>query len=135
MVPNEPLLAALGEAVRAAGITLTAPDSVRGFAAGDGGVEIALGAGGARRAQLLVAADGVRSRLRGLAGIRTVSWTYPQTAIVATVRHERPHHGVAVEHFLPAGPFAILPLKGNRSSLVWTERKPEAETLLKSDDF
>ena len=72
---------------------------------------------------LLVAADGIRSRLRALAGIKTVTWTYPQTAIVATVRHERPHNGVAVEHFLPGGPFAILPLKGNRSSLVWTERE------------
>ena len=56
-----------------------------------------------------------------------MTWTYPQSAIVATVRHERPHHGVAVEHFLPGGPFAILPLKGNRSSLVWTERKDDAE--------
>ncbi len=76
--------------------------------------------------KLLVAADGIRSRLRSLAGIKTVTWTYPQTAIVANVRHERPHNGVAVEHFLPGGPFAILPLKGNRSSLVWTERKDDA---------
>ena len=78
------------------------------------------------RRALLVAADGIRSRLRALAGIKTVTWSYPQTAIVATVRHERPHNGVAVEHFLPGGPFAILPLKGNRSSLVWTERKDDA---------
>ena len=86
-------------------------------------------------AALLVAADGIRSKLRALAGIKTVTWSYPQTAMVATVRHERPHGGIAVEHFLPGGPFAILPLKGNRSSLVWTERKSEAEKLMASDDF
>ncbi|MGH7044754.1 MAG: FAD-dependent monooxygenase, partial [Stellaceae bacterium] len=59
---------------------------------------------------------------RRAAGIRTLEWRYPQTAIVTTVRHERPHLGIAVEHFLPAGPFAILPMTGNRSSIVWTER-------------
>ena len=98
-------------------------------------MEIGLGSGEARRASLLVAADGIRSRLRALAGIKTVTWSYPQTAIVANVRHERPHNGVAVEHFLPGGPFAILPLKGNRSSLVWTERNDDAERLIASDDF
>ena len=91
-------------------------------------MEIGLGVGETRNAALLVAADGIRSKLRALAGIKTVTWSYPQTAIVATVRHERPHNGVAVEHFLPGGPFAILPLKGNRSSLVWTERTADAET-------
>lgn len=134
MVPNEPLLAALRAAAIEAGITLTAPDSVASFAA-DGHVEIGLASGESREAALLVAADGIRSRLRSLAGIKTVSWRYPQTALVATVKHERPHEGVAVEHFLPSGPFAILPLTGNRSSLVWTERAAEAEKLMKSDDF
>jgi 2-octaprenyl-6-methoxyphenol hydroxylase len=134
MVPNEPLLAALRDAAVEAGIVLTAPDSVERFAA-DGSVEIALASGATRQASLLVAADGVRSRLRALAGIKTVTWRYPQTALVATVAHERSHNGVAVEHFLPSGPFAILPLKGNRSSLVWTERAAEAEKLMKSDDF
>jgi 2-octaprenyl-6-methoxyphenol hydroxylase len=134
MVPNEPLLAALRSAALDAGITLTAPDSVASFAA-DGHVEIGLVSGESRDAALLVAADGIRSRLRSLAGVKTVSWRYPQTALVATVKHERPHEGVAVEHFLPSGPFAILPLSGNRSSLVWTERTAEAEKLVKSDDF
>jgi 2-octaprenyl-6-methoxyphenol hydroxylase len=135
MVPNGPLLAALREAAETAGIALTAPGSVTGFAASDGHVAVALGSGDERRPKLLVAADGIRSRLRALAGIRTVEWSYPQTAIVANVRHERPHEGVAVEHFLPGGPFAILPLKGNRSSLVWTERSDDARKLLASDDF
>ena len=64
-----------------------------------------------------------------------MTWAYPQTALVATVKHERPHGSVAVEHFLPSGPFAILPLTDNRSSLVWTEREAEAAKLMKSDDF
>ncbi len=134
MVPNEPLLAALRAGLSDAGIIFTAPDSVERFAA-DGRVDVGLSSGGTRRASLLVAADGIRSRLRSLAGIKTVTWSYPQTALVATVKHERPHEGVAVEHFLPAGPFAILPLKGNRSSLVWTERKEDAQKLIASDDF
>jgi 2-octaprenyl-6-methoxyphenol hydroxylase len=134
MVANEPLAAALRDAALAEGVVLTAPGSVKSFSA-NGRMEIALGSGATRRASLLVAADGIRSKLRAQAGIKSVTWSYPQTAIVATVSHERPHNGVAVEHFLPGGPFAILPLKGNRSSLVWTERKEDAERLIKSDDF
>ena len=60
---------------------------------------------------------------------------YEQSGIVVTVAHERPHNGRAEEHFLPAGPFAILPLKGNRSSLVWTERTKDADSLIASDDL
>jgi 2-octaprenyl-6-methoxyphenol hydroxylase len=135
MVPNQALGQALAEAAEAAGIRMTAPDTVESFVASEGAVDVRLGSGGTRRASLLVAADGLRSKLRALAGIKTVTWSYPQTAIVTTVRHERPHEGIAVEHFLPGGPFAILPLKGNRSSLVWTEKKDDAEKLLRSDDF
>jgi 2-octaprenyl-6-methoxyphenol hydroxylase len=87
-------------------------------------------AGGERiRARLIAAADGHASPLRRAAGISTVEWRYPQTSITTTVRHERPHGGVAVEHFLPAGPFAILPMTHNRSSVVWTERSEFAARL------
>ncbi len=86
------------------------------------------------RAELIAAADGKNSPLREAAGIRTVSWSYPQIGIVDTVRHAKPHHGVAVEHFLPAGPFAILPMTENRSSIVWTERADLAPKLLALDD-
>jgi 2-octaprenyl-6-methoxyphenol hydroxylase len=134
MVANEPLLATLRDAALAAGVRLTAPDSVERFHA-NGRMEIGLKSGSERKASLLVAADGIRSRLRALAGIKTVTWSYPQSAIVTNVKHERPHDGVAVEHFLPGGPFAILPLKDNRSSLVWTERKDDAERLMAMDDF
>jgi 2-octaprenyl-6-methoxyphenol hydroxylase len=89
------------------------------------------------RARLLIAADGARSRLRTFAEIGTVGWDYGQSAIVATIAHERDHGGRAEQHFLPAGPFAILPLRGRRSSIVWSEETAEAETLvaLAPDDF
>jgi len=135
MVANNSLLPALGEAAREAGVRLTHGDAVETFAAGSAAVTVGLRSGGMRGPKLLVAADGIRSRLRSLAGIKTVTWRYGQTAIVATVRHERAHEGAAIEHFLPGGPFAILPLKGNRSSLVWTERKDDADRLLATDDF
>ncbi len=89
--------------------------------------------GGRISARLLVAADGVRSKLREAAGIRTLEWRYRQSGIVVTVAHERDHQGVAEEHFLPAGPFAILPLKGNRASLVWTESSENAQRLVEAD--
>ena len=85
-------------------------------------------------ARLVVAADGQESRLRRAAGIGTLEWRYRQTGIVTTVRHEHPHYGIAVEHFLPAGPFAILPMTGNRSSIVWTERAELAARLLTLPD-
>jgi 2-octaprenyl-6-methoxyphenol hydroxylase len=70
-------------------------------------------------------------------GIRVTSWSYEQTGIVATITHERPHHGIAHELFLPSGPFAILPLVGNRSSIVWTERTAAASAFLRlsNEDF
>lgn len=80
-------------------------------------------------ASLVVACDGRESPLRAMAGIRRISWDYPQNGLVCAVGHEKPHHGVAHELFLPAGPFAILPLTGNRSSLVWTERRATAERI------
>jgi 2-octaprenyl-6-methoxyphenol hydroxylase len=79
--------------------------------------------------RLVAAADGQKSPLRRNAGIGAVEWRYRQTGIVTTVRHERPHDGIAVEHFLPAGPFAILPMSANRSSIVWTERVELAARL------
>jgi 2-octaprenyl-6-methoxyphenol hydroxylase len=85
-------------------------------------------------ARLLVAADGARSTIRQAAGIATHGWEYGQSAIVTTVGHERDHNGRAEEHFLPAGPFAILPLKGRRSSIVWTEQTSEAERIVALPD-
>ena len=76
----------------------------------------------------------LRSALRSAAGIKTIGWRYPQLGITTTVAHERDHGGRAVQHFLPAGPFAILPLTGRRSSLVWTEEKAAGEAIMARDD-
>ncbi len=133
MVPNATLAPALRAAAEAAGVVFRAGDSVRDFTVGAGGVAAVLASGTTIAARLLVAADGVRSRLRDLAGIRATTADYGQSGIVVTVRHERPHHGRAEEHFLPPGPFAILPLRDNRASLVWTEPTTAAERLLKAD--
>ena len=135
MVANRDLVGALRDKALECGVELVNGDRVAGFELGDAGMRIDLASGAVRNARLLVAADGVRSALRELAGIRTIHWPYDQMGIVVTVRHEREHGGRAEEHFLPAGPFAILPLKGNRSSLVWTERTADAKRLLAMDDF
>lgn len=73
------------------------------------------------RARLLIGAEGKNSPLREMAGIRSTGWSYHETAIVCTIAHEKPHGGLAQERFLPAGPFAVLPMTHSRSSLVWVE--------------
>jgi len=85
-------------------------------------------------AKLAVAADGRASPLREAAGIGALQWGYAQTAIVCTVAHPVPHRNVAHERFLPVGPFALLPLPGDLSSVVWTERSEVAPTMLALDD-
>lgn len=130
MVMNEAMVRALDAAARAVGATIVGGETVADFTTGPAAVAVVLGSGREIRARLLVAADGVRSRLREFAGIRTASWSYGQSGIVATVAHERPHGGRAEEHFLPGGPFAILPLTGNRSSLVWTEEDATAARVI-----
>lgn len=93
-------------------------------------VSAVLGGGGRVEAALAVAADGRNSLLRRSAGIRTVEWSYHQTAMTFVVHHEKPHLGIAVEHFFPSGPFAILPMTGDRSSIVWSERSTLVPYLL-----
>jgi 2-octaprenyl-6-methoxyphenol hydroxylase len=135
MVENRDLTAALLAKARAEGVDLRAT-AVAGCDVGRDHVEARLADGAHFDARLIVAADGARSSLRERAGISMVGWSYGQTAIVTTVAHERDHHGRADEHFLPAGPFAVLPLKDNRSSIVWTEESAEAERIIAlSDDL
>lgn len=85
-------------------------------------------------ASLVVAADGARSAIRDAAGIKTVSWPYDQMGIVTVVAHERPHGGRAIQHFLPSGPFAILPLPGDRSCITWSETTGNAQKIMALDD-
>ena len=85
------------------------------------------------KTRLLVGADGRKSATRRLSGIQTKEWSYNQHAIVCTVRHELPHRSIAHEHFLPSGPFAILPMLENRSSIVWTELSSLASHIMQLD--
>lgn len=136
MVENRRLIDALVVRAEAEGIDLRAT-TVSSYDARAEGIDVTLGDGSVIAASLLVAADGAKSKLRERAGIATHGWAYDQSGIVVTVGHERDHEGRAEEHFLPAGPFAILPLSGKRSSLVWTERRAEAARIiaLSDDEF
>jgi len=133
MVENRDLIDALVRGAETSGIDLR-PTAVTAYDSRPDGIAVTLGDGSVIDAGLLVAADGARSKLRERAGIATHGWDYDQSGIVVTVGHERDHHGRAEEHFLPAGPFAILPLTGQRSSLVWAERRAEAARIVALDE-
>ncbi len=135
MVPNVAMVGALRKVCEALGIPVRHGTTASNFANEGAAMRVTRSDGEVIRTRLIVACDGVRSKLRDMAGIKTVRWEYGQSGIVTTVEHERPHLGTAEEHFLPAGPFATLPLKGNRSSLVWTERTEDANRLVASDDL
>jgi 2-octaprenyl-6-methoxyphenol hydroxylase len=134
IVENERLRQALVAAAAARpAIALMGCSPIDSFAADPHGVSIRL-ANATLRAPLLVGADGRASRLRDDAGIKILRWSYPQTGIVTTVGHSKPHHGRALQHFLPSGPFAILPLTHNRSCITWTEASAGAQELLALED-
>lgn len=128
MMPNRVLTRVLLDAVGTR-VDFVAPVEVTGYSAGPAHATLSLRDGRALEAPVIVAADGAMSALRGMAGIGVVAHDYHQAGIVTTIAHELPHDGVAYEHFRPAGPFASLPLPGNRSSLVWTESTAEAARL------
>jgi 2-octaprenyl-6-methoxyphenol hydroxylase len=96
---------------------------------GPAGISVTLASGETLQARLLVGADGRRSGTAARAGIRRTGWGYGQTALVCAIAHEKPHHGVAHQLFMPPGPLAILPLPGNRSSIVWSETEAQARAI------
>jgi 2-octaprenyl-6-methoxyphenol hydroxylase len=135
IVENRLLRGALQERAEALpSLTLHAPSAVEDVAFEDAQARLTLSDGSRLAASLIVGADGRHSPMREAAGIKTWGRSYRQIAIVCVVRHEKPHNGVAVEHFRTAGPFAILPMQGNRSSIVWTEEEHDAPALLALDD-
>ena len=85
-------------------------------------------------ARLVIGADGRQSQTAQRAGIKRTGWHYGQTSLVCALSHDIPHQGIACQYFMPPGPLAILPLKGNRSSIVWTESNPNAATIMTMDD-
>lgn len=103
--------------------------TVTGQAIDLAGAVLSLSSGKTLRTRLVIGADGRRSGTAARAGINRVGWDYGQTALVCALAHELPHHGVAHQFFMPPGPLAILPLRGNRSSIVWSESTGEAARI------
>ncbi len=120
------LLAALAEAPR---VTHLPGLSVSGHVGDTAGVSVTLSDGQTLTAALLVGCDGGTSPTAQRAGIRRQGWRYGQTALVCAIAHEKPHSGCAHQYFMPPGPLAILPLTGNRSSIVWTETDAAAAAI------
>lgn len=131
MLENRHIRAGLQAALDACPtVTLHAPDRIEASERGKARVTVRLRSGKRLAAPLIVSAEGRASPLREAAGIPVYDWRYDQIGIVVTAEHARPHGNIAHERFLAGGPFAILPLTGNRSSIVWTERTATAQAIL-----
>ena len=127
MVQDRHLRRALLQAMEATvGVTHLAGETVTAQDATPGGVTVSLASGKALTGAVLVGADGRGSGTASRAGITRTGWDYGQTALVCAITHEKPHHGIAHQFFMPPGPLAILPLPGNVSSIVWSERTETA---------
>lgn len=135
IVVNDDLKAALLERIAAQpSVTFAGPGIVTGLAVGPAVAELALADGRRLAGSLVIGADGRESAVRSLAGLRATRLPYRQSSIVDTIGHDLPHRGIAHERFLPGGPLALLPLPGDRSALVWTERTAVAERIARLDD-
>lgn len=128
------LYRALLAGMEAAAVTHLPGVAVTGQTPDISGVTVGLSDGRQMRAQLLVGADGRGSGVADRAGIARRGWDYGQTALVAAIDHELPHEGIAHQYFMATGPLAILPLPGNRSSIVWSETRANAQAIAALDD-
>ena len=130
MVQDRHLRRALLDVMEAeTSITHMAGQTVIGQTPDAGGVTVTLASGKTLRARALIGCDGRASGTATRAGIKRNGWGYGQTALVCAIEHEKPHNGIAHQFFMPSGPLAILPLTGNRSSIVWSESKDTAEAF------
>ncbi|WP_104072790.1 UbiH/UbiF/VisC/COQ6 family ubiquinone biosynthesis hydroxylase [Albidovulum inexpectatum] len=135
MVEDRHLYAAFLQAMRECpNLTLVSGAEVVGQATDGTGVMVTLSDGRNLKGRVLAGCDGRRSGTARRAGIGRTGWSYGQTAIVCALAHEHPHHGIAYQHFLPSGPLAILPLTGNRSAIVWSEREAAARAAMALSD-
>lgn len=131
VVPSRALHAALFESLgQDPNITWIAPAEATGLRQETGRITTQMSDGVSLSSALLVAAEGRQSQLRDAAGIKTTGWDYHQRGIIATVAFSEPHYGVAIQHFLPGGPFAILPLKDQRACITWSCEETEARRYL-----
>ena len=134
MIEDRHLRPALLAAVSEAGIMELNGTSVVDQSHDANGMTVALSDGSSLRTRLLIGCDGKTSSVAERAGIKRTGWQYNQTALVCAIEHERPHNGTAHQFFMPAGPLAILPIVGNRSSIVWTEETTRATQIQSLDD-
>jgi 2-octaprenyl-6-methoxyphenol hydroxylase len=135
MVPAAVLSAALFNSIKdEPSVTWIAPAEAESLTLGEHAAEVVFRDGSLISASLVVAADGKTSKLRDAAGIKALRRSYDQTGIVTTVKFSEPHTGVAIQHFLPGGPFAILPLKGDRACITWSSEREEAARVMGLDD-
>ncbi|SHF04116.1 2-octaprenyl-6-methoxyphenol hydroxylase [Loktanella atrilutea] len=135
LIEDRHLRAALLDAIAGSDrITHLTGRSVTAQAVTGGGVTVTLDDCETRTARLLVGCDGRGSGVARRAGISRTGWDYDQIALVCAVEHDMPHDGVAHQFFMPGGPLAILPLTGNRSSVVWSEQADRARAMIAMDD-
>jgi 2-octaprenyl-6-methoxyphenol hydroxylase len=134
MLEDRHLRRALMAAMEAETLILHRPATTVVAQSTEGAARVTLASGEVLTGRVLIGADGRRSGTAARAGIRRTGWDYGQTALVAAIAHERPHEGIAHQFFMPPGPLAILPLPGNRSSIVWSERHADAKRLMAADD-
>ena len=134
LVEDRHLRAAFLDALATRGIGHLAGETVVSQSVTPHGISVTLASGRGLTAAVLIGADGRSSGTATRAGIKRIGWGYDQTAIVCAVEHDLPHHGIAHQFFMPAGPLAILPLTGNRCSVVWSETTGRAAQIMALDD-
>jgi 2-octaprenyl-6-methoxyphenol hydroxylase len=132
-VANATLVAALERAIATRPIRRIEA-MAEAIAVRDDSLAIALSTGDQLVASLAVAADGRNSRVRDAAGIAVDTWSYDQSALVCNIQHTLTHHDTSTEFHTEHGPFTLVPLSGNRSSLVWVSRPEEAKHRLALSD-
>jgi 2-octaprenyl-6-methoxyphenol hydroxylase len=116
------------------GLIHLAPAKAVAIARNRSGASVTLADGRVVRAKLVIGADGRKSLAREGAGIKVRRWSYDQSAIICTIHHSEPNKGIAVEHFMPNGPFAVLPMTENRCSIIWSEKRSLVQTYLDLPD-
>jgi len=134
MVEDRHLRPTLLNAADDAGITQIEGAAVAQFDTDTAGANVHLTDGSQIRTRMLIGCDGKRSRVAELSGIKRSLRSYEQTALVCAIAHEKPHNGIAHQFFMPPGPLAILPLTGNRASIVWSETTNRASEIQALND-
>ncbi len=134
MLEDRHLRRALHAALEAEERVTRITGEVTGHEVQDGHVSVTLAGGRSLRAAVVVGADGAASPTARRAGIRRMGWSYGQVSFTCAIAHDKPHQGVAHQFFMPSGPLAILPLPGNRSSIVWTETETAAARIAALDE-